>query len=161
MRSLGVCYWYVKMPQCGCMEYGLEYITFYVQKPMASFAACFGALLVRDKLLGVPVFVRLAYRAPTHVADSFYLWLYRLHCNEHFCQIICFSNHYICVYIFSLIYQSNVKIKNHTEKILSYSYSSHPGLGWLSVFSSFPPRLPHLPRLRPRPPLQCHGCDVD
>ena len=26
MKSLGVCYWYVKIPQCGYMEHGLEYI---------------------------------------------------------------------------------------------------------------------------------------
>ena len=30
-KSWGLCYWYVKMPWCGCMEHGLEYITFYVQ----------------------------------------------------------------------------------------------------------------------------------
>ena len=31
MKSLGVYYWYVKMPPCGCVEHGLEYITFYVE----------------------------------------------------------------------------------------------------------------------------------
>ena len=38
MKSLigfGVYYWYVKVPQCGCMERGLEYITFYAQKHTA------------------------------------------------------------------------------------------------------------------------------
>ena len=30
MKSLGVYYRYVKMPRCGCMEHGLEYITFFV-----------------------------------------------------------------------------------------------------------------------------------
>ena len=32
MKSLAVCYWYVKLPLCGYMERGLEYITFYVKK---------------------------------------------------------------------------------------------------------------------------------
>ena len=30
-KSLKVCYWYVKIPWCGCVEHGLEYIKFYVQ----------------------------------------------------------------------------------------------------------------------------------
>ena len=41
MKSLGVCYWYIKMPQCGCVEHGLEYTTFYVQKHIAHLAALF------------------------------------------------------------------------------------------------------------------------
>ena len=32
MKSLGVYYWYVKMPRCGCVEHGLENIMFYVKK---------------------------------------------------------------------------------------------------------------------------------
>ena len=32
MKSMGAYYWYVKIPQCGYMEYGLKYIAFYVQK---------------------------------------------------------------------------------------------------------------------------------
>ena len=32
MKFLGVYYWYVKMPRCGCVEHGLEYFSFYVQK---------------------------------------------------------------------------------------------------------------------------------
>ena len=32
MKSLGVYYWYVKMERRGCVELGLEYITFYVKK---------------------------------------------------------------------------------------------------------------------------------
>ena len=43
MKSLGVCYWYVKIPQCEYMEHGLEYITFYVQKHMAPLAVCSGS----------------------------------------------------------------------------------------------------------------------
>ena len=41
MKSLGVCYWYVKMPQCGCVEHGLAYTTFYVQKHRAHLAVLF------------------------------------------------------------------------------------------------------------------------
>ena len=41
MKSLGECYWYVKMPRCGCVEHGLEYITFYVKKHIVHLAALF------------------------------------------------------------------------------------------------------------------------
>ena len=41
MKSLPVCCWYVKMPQCGCVEHGLAYITFYVQKHIAHLVALF------------------------------------------------------------------------------------------------------------------------
>ena len=61
MKSLGVSYCYVKMPWCGCMEYRLEYITFYVQKHIALLALCSGAPLVRHGRLGASAFVRLAY----------------------------------------------------------------------------------------------------
>ena len=33
MKSLGVCYWYVKMPGCGCMKHGLDYC---IQKHLGS-----------------------------------------------------------------------------------------------------------------------------
>ena len=42
MKSLGVYYWYVKIPRCGYVEHGLEYFTFYVQKHIAHSAACSG-----------------------------------------------------------------------------------------------------------------------
>ena len=42
MESLGVYYWYVKMPCCGCVEHELEYFLFYVQKHTAHLAACSG-----------------------------------------------------------------------------------------------------------------------
>ena len=42
MKSLGIYYWYVKMPRCGCLEHGLEYLSFYVQKHIADLAACSG-----------------------------------------------------------------------------------------------------------------------
>ena len=42
MKSLGVYYWYVKMPWCGCVEHGLEYFSFYVQKHIADLAVCSG-----------------------------------------------------------------------------------------------------------------------
>ena len=52
-KSLRVCYWYVKISQCGKMEHGLEYIMFYVEKHIAPLAVCCGPLLVHDKPLGV------------------------------------------------------------------------------------------------------------
>ena len=42
MKSLGVYYWYVKMPWCVCVERGLEYIILYVKKHIALLAACSG-----------------------------------------------------------------------------------------------------------------------
>ena len=42
MKSLGVYYWYVKMPLCAYMELGLKYFSYYVQKYMAHLAACSG-----------------------------------------------------------------------------------------------------------------------
>ena len=41
MKSLGVYYWYVKIPQCGYMEHGLEYIMFYVKKTYGTFGGVF------------------------------------------------------------------------------------------------------------------------
>ena len=41
MKSLRVCYWYVKMPQWGYVEHRLECIKFYVQKHIAPLMALF------------------------------------------------------------------------------------------------------------------------
>ena len=41
MKPLGVCYWYVKVSRCGCVEHGLEYITFHVQNYIVHLAALF------------------------------------------------------------------------------------------------------------------------
>ena len=41
MKSLGLCYCYVKMSWCGCVEHGLEYDAFYVKKYVASLKALF------------------------------------------------------------------------------------------------------------------------
>ena len=54
MKSLGAFYWYVKMPQCGCVEHGLEYIKFYVQKHIVPLVA----------LLWFPAGSRWAARGP-------------------------------------------------------------------------------------------------
>ena len=58
MKSLGVCYWSVKMPRCECEEHGLEYITFYVQKHIAHLAVCSWPQLVCDGPLGAAAFVK-------------------------------------------------------------------------------------------------------
>ena len=52
---------YVKIPCCGYMEHGLEYITFYVHKHMTSLAICSGFPLVRDGPIRAPWFVISAY----------------------------------------------------------------------------------------------------
>ena len=61
IKSLGVYYWYVKMPRWGCVEHRKLNITFHVQEYIAHLAACSGHLLVRDGPLGVTAFVKLAY----------------------------------------------------------------------------------------------------
>ena len=58
-KSLGVCYWCVKIPQCGYMELGLKHISFYVQKHIVALAMCYNPALVRDKPLGAPESVKL------------------------------------------------------------------------------------------------------
>ena len=42
MKSLVVYYWQVKMTRCGCVEHGLEYFTFHVQKHIEHLATCSG-----------------------------------------------------------------------------------------------------------------------
>ena len=50
------------MSRCGCVEHGLECITFYVQKYIAHLVACSGRLLVRDgPRLREPAFVKMVY----------------------------------------------------------------------------------------------------
>ena len=71
MKSVGVCYWYVKIPQCMYTERRLEYITFYVKKKhKAPLAVCSNSPLVRDGPLGVLSFVRFAYCYIWHVWNT-------------------------------------------------------------------------------------------
>ena len=61
-KTLGyvtVCY--INVPRCGCVEHGLVYITFYVQKHITPWMICSGPSLVRDGPLGTPAFVLLSY----------------------------------------------------------------------------------------------------
>ena len=67
MKSLGVYLWYVKMPRCGWVEHGLEYITFYVQKHIAHLTVCSGPPLARDGPLGAPAFVKLSHFIPRYI----------------------------------------------------------------------------------------------
>ena len=60
-KSLGVCYWCVKIPQCAYMEHGLKDIAFYVQKHITPCTVVITSLLVRDKLPGVPTSVKWVY----------------------------------------------------------------------------------------------------
>ena len=97
MKSLGVYYWYVKMPQCGCVEHGLEYITFYVEKHIEYKAACSGPLLVRNGPLEASAFVKLAQLVVTlwwvrtavwsSDVQHFVSWVkLRLNSNDHTCM---------------------------------------------------------------------------
>ena len=61
MKSLGVCYWCVKIPHRGYMEHVFKHITFYDHKHIAALAMCHNPGLVRDKPLGVPTSVKLVY----------------------------------------------------------------------------------------------------
>ena len=61
MNILDVYYWYVKMLRCGCVEHGLEYFSFYVQKHIELLVACSGPSLVRNGPLGAPASLILAY----------------------------------------------------------------------------------------------------
>ena len=61
MKSVGVCYWCVKIPQCGYMEHGLKDIAFYVQKHISLCTVVITSLLVRDKPPGAPASVKRVY----------------------------------------------------------------------------------------------------
>ena len=60
-KSLGVCYWCVKILQYRYMEHGLKHSTFYFQKHIEALAMCYNPALVRDKPLEVPAPVKLVY----------------------------------------------------------------------------------------------------
>ena len=70
MKSLGVCYWYVKIPQCTYLKHGLEYITFYVQNIWHLWQSVLVAPLVHEKPLGAPTFVRLSYYPSSSSRDG-------------------------------------------------------------------------------------------
>ena len=61
MKSMGVCYWCVKIPQCWYMEHGLKDIAFYFQKHITPCTVVITSLLVRDKPLGSPASVKQVY----------------------------------------------------------------------------------------------------
>ena len=66
-KSLRICYWCVKIPQCGYMGHGLKLITFYVKKHIAGLARCHNPSLVRDNPLGAPASVKMIYTMPADV----------------------------------------------------------------------------------------------
>ena len=72
-KSLGVCHWGVKIPQCGYMGHGLKFITFHVKKFIAALAMCHNTTLVRDKPLGAPTYVKLVYYDNAIVPHIWYL----------------------------------------------------------------------------------------
>ena len=51
------------MPQCGCVEHGLEYFSFYVQKHIAHLAACSGLPTGSQWTAKGALFLKLAYYA--------------------------------------------------------------------------------------------------
>ena len=56
------------------MEHGLNDIAFYVQKHIAHWAICYNFLLVQNKPLGVPTFVRLVYYDESVILQIFSWW---------------------------------------------------------------------------------------
>ena len=60
-KSLGVCYWCVKIPQCWFMDHGLKHVSFYVQKHVIAMGMCYNPALVGDKPLGSPASVKRVY----------------------------------------------------------------------------------------------------
>ena len=94
-KSLGVCYWCVKMPHCGYIEHGLKHIIFCVQKHIAALVRCYNPWLVRDKPLGALASMKLVYytvpdygdHKPLRVSCS-HLPLYNLLC--YWCIQRCF-----------------------------------------------------------------------
>ena len=67
-KSLGVCYWCVKTPQCGYIDHDLKHISFYVQKRVVAMGVCYNPALVRGKLLGLPASVKWVYSTVSAVA---------------------------------------------------------------------------------------------
>ena len=57
IKSLGVYYWYVKMPRCRCVEHGLEYFFVLCSKTYSTL----GSVVLDDGPLGAPAFLKLAY----------------------------------------------------------------------------------------------------
>ena len=87
-KSLGVCYWCVKIPQCGYMDHELKHISFYVQKRVVAMGMCYNPALVRNKPLRSPSSVKWVYW-PYHKestrADSWFAprqWEMALRCND-------------------------------------------------------------------------------
>ena len=70
LKSLGVCYWYVKIQQSGYTGHGLALFMFYVQKIWHLLGSVVGFPLASDKLLGAPAFMRPAYRMCIYSVES-------------------------------------------------------------------------------------------
>ena len=60
-KSLGVCYWCVKIPQYGYLDHGLKHISFYVQKRVGAMGMCYNPALVGDKPLGALASLKRVY----------------------------------------------------------------------------------------------------
>ena len=69
-KAWGVYNWCVKIPQCEYLEYGLEYIRFYVQKHIGPLIMCYNPDYESDKLLGAPAFVKLVHWAISQILKT-------------------------------------------------------------------------------------------
>ena len=82
-KSLGVCYWCVRIRQCGYMEHGLKHISFYVQKQIVAMGMCYNPALVRNKPLGAPESVKLVHSICIFILlETLTLWLHKKVCPQ-------------------------------------------------------------------------------
>ena len=103
-KSLGVCYWCVKIPQYGYVGHGLRLITFYIQKHIAALAMCHNPPLFCDKSLGAPAHLR---NWPFNTTVSYVMCGSINHINTHLCYILVWHiyterysrNEFVCAYV--------------------------------------------------------------
>ena len=123
-KSLGVCYWWVKIPLCGCMEYGLKHIACYVQKYIAALAICYNWGLVRDQPLG-----------------RLHLWNCLLHALNIFLSICCHYNDVIMgsmasqitslTVVYSTVYSGADQSKYQSSASLAFVCGEFTGDRWI------------------------------
>ena len=85
MKSLRVCCWYVRIPQCGYMEHGLKDVVFLCSKyTYSAMSNCYNALLVHDMPLWAPAFLGLVYQVTLGNWGTYRFWsgFRNHHCHD-------------------------------------------------------------------------------
>ena len=93
MKSLGVCYWYIKMTQFEVVEHGLEYIMFNDQKHMAPLAVCSGFQLVCDQWLTFMIlpYWTLRIKIQWNVNHNTKLFIHKNVSENIICEMVAYS----------------------------------------------------------------------